>query len=92
MLLSSPKASLITFSKTGLIEFYLNSQLITDPKYPNCEDLLCNDLDPKQNYPEMILEFQECTVNKDCTILSSVKDLKSNFGFKDCFWQTFTKV
>ena len=33
MLLSSPKARLITFSKTRLIKFYLNSQLITDPIY-----------------------------------------------------------
>ena len=31
MLLSSPKAPLITFSKTRLIKFYLNSLLMTDP-------------------------------------------------------------
>ena len=31
MLLSSPKARLMTFFKTRLIEFYLNSQLMTDP-------------------------------------------------------------
>ena len=31
MLLSSPKARLITFFKTSLIKFYLNSQLMADP-------------------------------------------------------------
>ena len=29
--LSSPKARLITFSKTRLIKFYLNRYLMTDP-------------------------------------------------------------
>ena len=33
MLLSLPKARLITFFKTRLMNFYLNSQLITDPIY-----------------------------------------------------------
>ena len=33
MLLSSPKTRLITFSKTCLIKFYLNSHLMTDPIY-----------------------------------------------------------
>ena len=31
--LSSPKARLITFSKTRLIKFYLNRYLMTDPIY-----------------------------------------------------------
>ena len=34
MLLSSPKARLITFSKTRLIKFYLYSKLMTDPIFP----------------------------------------------------------
>ena len=31
MLLSSPQARLLTFSKTRLIKFHLNCQLMTDP-------------------------------------------------------------
>ena len=34
MLFSSPKSRLITFFKTRLMKFYLNSKLMTDPIYP----------------------------------------------------------